>query len=129
MGALSGVLFALQVLPGLILGAQQLHAGQKGETKKQQVLDWLGFGTVAATQIVVPGLTGANSTQTQQAQQVGQAVTGVATEVSSLIDNIVAIFHHNNLPGFGVNKVPTVEQKQVTVSGGKAVVTTTDNPV
>jgi hypothetical protein len=122
MGPFSAALFILQVLPGLILGAQQLHAGQAGETKKQQVMDWIGFGTAVGAGVAT-GVTG-NQVVGQQISGIGALAAEGVKDVSGIIDGIVSLFHKNNVKGFGDTKVPTIK----VTGGGSATVTQTDIP-
>ena len=77
----------LGALPAIIAGAQSLLAGQPGATKKQQVLNWVGFGeAVAAT--------------------ADPQLAPVFNLLNTTIDGIVAAFHAQNAPGFGSNSAP-----------------------
>jgi hypothetical protein len=126
MGAFNAALFILQVLPGLILGAQQLHAGQAGETKKQQVMDWIGFGTAAGAGVAT-GVTG-NQVVGQQISGIGALAAEGVKDVSGIIDSIVSLFHKNNVQGFGASRLAVVAKQEFTVTGGgSATVTQTDN--
>ena len=79
----------VSLIPALVLGIQQIHAGAAGATKKQIALESLGLATAAADQVL---------TGNQKA---------IADAASGLIDQFVSLFHATNAPGFGTNSAPT----------------------
>lgn len=85
----------IAAIPLFIQGAQIIHADKPGTTKKEKVMQWLGLGigTAVATGAVNP----------EQAQ----GLAGAVSNVSKIIDEMVALFHNTNAaPGFGATPLP-----------------------
>jgi hypothetical protein len=85
------LLSKLVYIPYIVAGIQALHAEAPGATKKQLALDSLGLATQVAG-AVDPG----------DAAMI-QASSNLA---SAAIDQTVALFHQQNVPGFGTNAAP-----------------------
>lgn len=82
----SSLFSKLALIPYIVAGIQAIHSEAPGATKKQLAMDSLGLATQVASAV-----------------DEGDAATIQASSAlaSSVIDQTVALFHAQNVPGFG----------------------------
>lgn len=95
MNWLNYLLRGLTLVPTVVQGVEQMHAGAPGATKKQLAMEALGFGSVVANSVLPPELQ--------------PAADAAAQLASATIDGVVAVMNAAKQAAPAVAAVPAAK--------------------